>query len=84
MTPIVEHHKVGITLYDQLHDAVLTNDVDEQKESMNKLSRWGQKKREMFLPTYRRLSKVIPDKIIDETAPRMQQEVANELKAKGK
>jgi hypothetical protein len=51
---------------------------------MNKLSRWGQKKQNIFLPTYRRLSKILPDSTIDKTVSRLQQEVANELKAEGK
>ena len=80
LAPLVEHHKAGITLYDQLHQAVVNNDVGEEQEVIKKISKWGQDKLEMSSPIGRKLSQVIPANIIDETLRKMQQEVIKELK----
>ncbi|MBT5380157.1 MAG: hypothetical protein HOL08_13980 [Opitutae bacterium] len=74
------HHKYGISLYRELHAAVLSTDEEEQKRIMGMLQAWGQKKRDMSLPTVKRISQVIPDSTFDETVKRMQKEVAEKLR----
>jgi hypothetical protein len=84
LAPLVEHHKVGITFYDQLHQAVVNNDVGKEQEVIKKISKWGQDKLEMSSPIVRKLSQVIPANIIDQTLQKMQQEITNEIKTQAK
>jgi hypothetical protein len=80
ISSMVSHHKKGLKIYNELHRAVMTNNSDLQLILSKKLSKWGQKKQNIFLPTYRRLSKILPDNIIDKTMSRLQNEVSSVLK----
>ena len=73
--PIVSHHKKGLVIYNELHLAVVNENQDKQLSKMNELVAWGKTKRDMFMPTYRRLTKVLPDELTNRTMTRLQNEV---------
>ena len=72
-------HKEGITIYEKLHNAVVTQDEQSQRDSLVNLENWGKRKMELVKPTIDRLAEKLPNQIVDETINRMRSEIADEL-----